>query len=83
MGWSRITKRFKDVTPVLTAMCDKIAMPPKESDEFMESGQENIDVLAFHYFLGNEVRKAQLQAECKIIKYDLLIWKLFQTMEDG
>lgn len=37
-----ITKRFQDATPVLTAVqvFDKTAMPPKESDEFMEYGQK-------------------------------------------
>ena len=48
---------------------DKTAMPPKESNKFMEYGQEHIDVLAFHYFQGDEVSQAQLQAEWKLIKY--------------
>lgn len=80
-----ITKRFKDATPVLTAMqvFDETAMPPKGSDEFMEYGQEHIDVLALHYFPGDEVSQAQLQAEWKAIKYDLLTWKLPQTVKDG
>ena len=80
-----ITKRFKDATPVLTAMqvFDKTAMPPKESDEFMEYGQEHIEVLACHYFPGDEVSQAQLNAEWKVIKYDLLTWKLLQTVKDG
>lgn len=39
-----ITKRLKDATPVLTAVqvFDKTAMPPKESDEFMEYGQKKL-----------------------------------------
>ena len=39
-----ITKRFKDATPVLTSVqvFDKTAMPPKESDEFMEYGQKKL-----------------------------------------
>ena len=80
-----ITKRFKDATPVLTAMqvFDKTAIPPKESDDFMEYGQEHIDVLASHYFPGDEVSQTQLQAEWKLIKYDLLTWKLPQTVKDG
>ena len=62
---------------------DKTAMPPKESDEFMEYGQEHIDVLALHYFQGDEVSQAQLQAEWKLVKYNLLTWKLPQTVKDG
>lgn len=60
-----ITKRFKDATPVLTAMqvFDKTATPPKESDQFMEYGEEHIEVLACHYFPGDEVSQAQLKAE--------------------
>ena len=71
-----ITKRFKDATTVLTAMqvFDKTAMPPKESDEFMTYGQEQIDVLACHYYPIDEVSQAQLQAEWKLTKYDLLTW---------
>lgn len=61
-----VTKRFKDATPVLTAMQvfdDKTAIPPKESDDFMDYGKEHIDVLASHYFPGDEVSQTQLQAE--------------------
>ena len=80
-----ITKRFKDATPVLTAIqvFDKTAIPPKESDDFMDYGKEHIDVLASHYFPGDEVSQTQLQAEWKLIKYDLLTWKLPQTVRDG
>ena len=79
------TKRFKDVTPVLTAMqlFDKKAIPLKESDDFMDYGKEHINVLASHYFPGDEVSQTQLQAEWKLIKYDLLTWKLPQTVRDG
>ena len=80
-----VTKRFKDVTPVLTAMqlFDKTAIPLKESDDFMDYGKEYINVLASHYFPGDEVSQTQLQAEWKLIKYDLLTWKLPQTVRDG
>lgn len=80
-----ITKRLKDATPVLTAVqvFDKTAMPPKESDEFMEYGQKKIDVLACHYYPIDDVSQAQLQAEWKLTKYDLLTWKLPQTVRDG
>lgn len=80
-----ITKRFKDATPVLTAMqvFHKTAIPPKESDDFMEYGQEYIDVLACHYYPGDEVNQAQLQAEWKLLKYDLITWKLPPTVKDG
>ena len=59
------------------------AMPPKESNDFMEYGQEQIDVLACHYYPDDEVSQAQLQAEWKLIKYDLLTWKLPKTVKDG
>ena len=80
-----ITKRFKDATPVLTAMqvFDKTAIPPKESDDFVEYGKEHIDVLACHHFPGDEVNREQLQAQWKFLKYDLLTWKLPQTVKNG
>ena len=62
---------------------DKTAMPTKKSDEFKEYGQEHIDVLGFHYFPGNKVSQAQLQAEWKVTKYDLFAWELPQTVKDG
>ena len=46
-------------------------------------GKEHIDVLASHYFPGDEVSQTQLQAEWKLIKYDLLTWKLSQTVRNG
>ena len=49
----------------------------------MDYGEEHINVLASHYFPGDEVSEAQLQAEWKLIKYDLLTWKLPQTIRDG
>ena len=80
-----ITKRFKDATPVLTAMqvFVKTAIPLKESDDSVEYGQEYIDVLACHYFPGDEVNREQLQAEWKLLKYDLLTKKLPQTVKSG
>ena len=58
-------------------------MPPKESDDFMDYGKEHIDVLALHYFPGDEVSQTQLQGGWKLIKYNLLTWKLPQTVRDG
>ena len=55
-----ISRRFRDAAPVLTAMqvFDKTAIPPKETgSDFVEYGQEHIDVLAAHYFAGNEVNQ--------------------------
>lgn len=80
-----ITKRFKEVTPNLTTLqvFAKTAIPPKESDNFMDYGKEHIDVLASHYFPADEISQTQLQADWKLIKYDLLIWKLPQTVRDG
>lgn len=62
---------------------DKTAIPLKESDDDMDYGKEHIDVLASHYFPGDEVSQTQLQAEWKLIKYDLLTWKLPQAVRDG
>ena len=62
---------------------DKTAIPPNESDDFVEYGKECIDVLACHYFPGDEVNREQLQAEWKFLKYDLLTWKLPQTVKNG
>ena len=42
---------------------DKTAIPPKQSDNYMDYGKEHIDVLASHYFPGDEVCQTQLQAE--------------------
>ena len=54
---------------------DKTAMPPKETgSDFVEYGQEHIDVLAAHYFGGNEVNQEHLQTEKKLLKYDLFAW---------
>ena len=81
-----ISRRFRDAAPVLTAMqvFDKTAIPPKETgSDFVEYGQEHIDVLAAHYFAGNEVNQEQLQTEWKLLKYDLLAWKLPQSVKDG
>ena len=49
----------------------------------MDYGKEHIDVLASHYFPGDEVSQTQLQAGWKLIKYDLLTWKLSQTVRNG
>lgn len=62
---------------------NKTGMPSKEGDEFMECGREDIDALAYHYYLGDKVSQAELQAERKLIKYDLLTRKLPQTVKDG
>ena len=61
-----ISRRFRDAAPVLTAMqvFDKTAIPPKETgSDFVEYGQEYIDVLAAYYFAGDEVNQEQLQTE--------------------
>ena len=57
-----VTKRFKEATPVLTAMqvFDKTAIPAKESDDFLDYGKEHMDVLASHYFPVDEVSQTQL-----------------------
>ena len=55
-----ISKRFRDVAQVLTAMqvFDTTAIPPKENgSDFAEYGQELIDVLAAHYFTSDEVNQ--------------------------
>lgn len=81
-----INKQFRNAAPVLTAMqvFDKTATPPKESaDDFVEYGLEHTDVLARHYFPGDAVNQERLQAEWKLLKYDLFTWKLPQTVKDG
>ena len=55
-----ISKRFRDAAQVLTAMSvfDKTAIPPKENgSDFVEYGQEHIDLLAAHYFASDEVNQ--------------------------
>lgn len=81
-----INKQFRNAAPVLTAMqvFDKTTTPPKESaDDFVEYGLEHTDVLARHYFPGDAVNQERLQAEWKLLKYDLFTWKLPQTVKDG
>ena len=56
--------------PGLTAMqvFDKTAIPRKETgSDFVEYGQQHIDVHAAQYFAGNEVNQEQLQIERKLL----------------
>lgn len=57
MGLLGRSPKDSDATPVLTAMqvFDKTAIPHQESDDFMDYGKEHIDVLASHFFPGDEV----------------------------
>lgn len=72
MGLLGRSPKDSDATPVLTAMqvFDKTAIPYQESDDFMDYGKEHIDVLASHFFPGDEVSQ-------------VWPWKLPQTVRDG
>jgi hypothetical protein len=80
-----ISIRFKSSIPVLTAMqvFDPTAIPNKESGDLQEHGREHINVLAGHYFPDDEANRTQLQAEWNVLKYDLLQWKLPQSVKEG
>ena len=81
-----IDNRFKEATPVLSAM--QIFNPkslPKKKDtrDLQQYGEKHINTLAQFYFKDNEADQNQLKSEWSNLKYDLLNLELPASVENG
>lgn len=77
-----ITNRFKNASPVLTAMqvLDQSLLPSKESVNFRHYGHDHIQVIASHFFPDDEHSHLQLLAEWDSFKYNLQAWVLPESV---
>lgn len=72
-----IDKRFKSSLPVLSAFSvfDPMLIPDRQSPAFYSHGDAEVQVLAEHFFEGDDSQAEEFKTEWKKLKYDLLSWK--------